>query len=488
MIFMHPIRALLTKKKQPLRITGMRFIYTLLLPAFSAYASFVVKVETVSKHYDYDCPWKAPTPRSHAGSGCLIDNRYILTNAHVIADAAYIEITLEGESTSYPCHIAHCAHDCDLAFLVADDPAFYLPGTPLTLGELPHAGDQVTALGYPMGGMELSHTQGIISRTEFQPSAYSGLPILLTQLDAAINPGNSGGPVIKDRSLVGTVCQLYMGSQNLGYMIPSPVIKRCLRDIQVHGTYQGIPSLPFAWQPLNNKDLKRYLKLDARQEGVLITHSLSSFLETDDILLKIDNTPIHSNGTFDFSPRLKLSLNYLIYGKIIDDPLSLTILREGKERTISIQLETPLLETSLVPPGILERAPHYFIHGGIVFQGVNENYLNLYEHPPHHLLNHYFYSSISDERDQLVMINTILPHPCNAGYPNMSTEIVETINDTPVRNLAHLTELIENNHMPFLIIELETGNKLIFDRAHLTESNEDILNLYGIHEDRSHDL
>lgn len=466
----------------------MKLLYLLLVPTLSSYAAFMVRVETTGKYYDYHYPWKAPTPQNYSGSGCLINEKYILTNAHVIADAAYIQVTLEGDSIAYPCRAVHIAHDCDLALLVVDDPSFYISATPLAMGELPHSGDKVTALGYPMGGYELSHTQGIVSRTEFQSSAYSALPILLTQIDAAVNPGNSGGPVLKDDLLVGVASQLWVGSQNVGYMIPIPVIKRCLRDIEVHSKYLGIPAIPFSWQPLTNKDLKKYLHLSPSQEGVLITHSYSDFLEPGDILLKIDQHPLAANGTFSFSPFLKLSLEQLIYGKIIDDPLSLTLLRDGNERALSIKLDTPLLSDDLVSPGILETSPHYFIHGGIVFQTVNENYLQTHSYPPQHLLNYHLYGFASEERDELVIINTILPHACNVGYPLMNSEIVHAINGTPVKNLLHVIELIEANQMPFLVIELESENKLIFDRAHLLEHHEEILHRYDIHEDRSYDL
>ena len=466
----------------------MKYFYLLLLPLFPTYAAFMVRIETTFKQYNHYCPWKAPTPLSCYGSGCIIKEGYILTNAHVVADAAYIEVTLEGDPISYPARVAHYAHDCDLALLVVEDPSFYDRTTPLLMGELPSAGDVVIALGYPMGGFELSHTQGIVSRTEFRDSAHSQLPILLTQIDAAINPGNSGGPVLKKNRLVGIASQLYMGSQNLGYMIPVPVIERCLRDIKAHGKYIGIPMIPFAWQPLSNKDLKRYLEVPSNQTGVLITHSGSEFLEADDILLKIDDTPIASNGTFSFSPSLKLSLEQLIYGKIIGDPLSITILRKGNERTLSIKLSVPLLSDSFISPSLLETAPLYFIHGGIVFQTVNENYLQIYEEPPHHLMAYYFDGAGPEEKDELVIINTILPHSCNTGYARMNTSIVHSINETPVRSLSHLIELVEGNQMPFLIIELESGHKLIFDRNRLIENHQEILNRYDIHEDRSHSL
>src|SRR4029077_15049312 len=102
--------------------------------------------------------------------------------------------------------------------------------TPLEIGELPNLQDVVVALGYPTGGDKLSITEGVVSRVEIIPYTQSARKLLAVQIDAAINPGNSGGPILKNGKLVGIAMQVMTNSQNIGYMIPTPVINHFLDD------------------------------------------------------------------------------------------------------------------------------------------------------------------------------------------------------------------------------------------------------------------
>ena len=74
---------------------------------------------------------------------------------------------------------------------------------------------------------------------------------LAIQIDAAINPGNSGGPVLQDGKVVGVAFQGYSGevAQNVGYMIPMPVIRRFLKDVE-DGHYDSYMDLTISYHPL----------------------------------------------------------------------------------------------------------------------------------------------------------------------------------------------------------------------------------------------
>src|SRR5690606_28571968 len=124
---------------------------------------------------------------------------------------------------------------------------------------------------------------------------------LAIQIDAAINPGNSGGPVLIDSSLAGIAFQGRSSSQNIGYMIPTTVIKNFLNDIQ-DGYYEGPVPILLSWQNLENKTLRDCYGLSDTVSGVLINdvHYCSVFrgvLQAQDILLKIDNITLHNDGT-----------------------------------------------------------------------------------------------------------------------------------------------------------------------------------------------
>ncbi|MEZ5479755.1 MAG: hypothetical protein R3E95_20450 [Thiolinea sp.] len=74
--------------------------------------------------------------------------------------------------------------------------------------------------------------KGIISRIEYIEYAHSALSFQAIQIDAAINPGNSGGPALADGKAIGVAMQVAAnGEENIGYMIPPPVIQHFLADV-----------------------------------------------------------------------------------------------------------------------------------------------------------------------------------------------------------------------------------------------------------------
>src|SRR5262249_4689183 len=147
----------------------------------------------------------------------------------------FLTVEKEGDPRKYVAQVEHIAHDCDLALLKVDDPGFFKDTKPLPIGGLPELESTVTTFGYPVGGERLSVTRGVVSRIDFRTYSHSIVDSHLTiQIDAAINPGNSGGPVMQDGYVVGVAFQGYSGdvAQNVGYMIPTPVIQHFLDDIK----------------------------------------------------------------------------------------------------------------------------------------------------------------------------------------------------------------------------------------------------------------
>ena len=80
---------------------------------------------------------------------------------------------------------------------------------------LPLLRDKVFVLGFPIGGDELSITEGVVSRIEAQSYSHSHARALAVTVDAAINSGNSGGPVVSQDTgeVVGVAFQGYAGSE-----------------------------------------------------------------------------------------------------------------------------------------------------------------------------------------------------------------------------------------------------------------------------------
>ena len=158
----------------------------------------LVRVLVTVQTPDYQFPWNPGRIGGGVGSGFIISGSRIMTNAHVVSNAKFINIDKDGDPKKYPARVVHIAHDCDLAVLTVDNNDFFSGMNELEVGDIPALHSTVTAYGYPIGGERMSVTRGVVSRVEFRTYTHSGLDSHLTvQIDAAINPGNSGGPIMQ---------------------------------------------------------------------------------------------------------------------------------------------------------------------------------------------------------------------------------------------------------------------------------------------------
>ena len=234
----------------------------------------VVRIRTISQKPNYDIPWEMKPFRASSGSGAILSGNRILTNAHVVSDARYIEVTREGDSKPYLARVAHIGNDCDLAIVEVKDPSFFENTRPLPVGGIPGLRSTVLAYGYPIGGKRIAITEGVVSRMDFQPYQHSALDShLILQIDASINPGSSGGPVVEEGKLVGIAFQSLSRGENIGYIIPTSVISRFLKDIE-DGKYDEYPELGIDYRNLFNPAFKEYCSIPNDESGVFVYNVL----------------------------------------------------------------------------------------------------------------------------------------------------------------------------------------------------------------------
>ncbi len=80
----------------------------------------IVKIYTTAKIPNYQEPWNS-SMRSSTGSGAIIEDGYILTNAHVVANQAFIEVQRYGQRKRYIAKVYAVSHQADLALLKVED-------------------------------------------------------------------------------------------------------------------------------------------------------------------------------------------------------------------------------------------------------------------------------------------------------------------------------------------------------------------------------
>lgn len=201
----------------------------------------IVKIYSTSQIPNYQEPWSS-SMRSSTGSGAIIEGGYILTNAHAVANQAFLEVQRYGQRKRYIAKVHAVSHQADLALLKVEEGAFLKGVIPLTFGNLPKVEQKIVVYGYPMGGSTLSATIGVVSRVEHHVYAHSGESFLAVQVDAAVNPGNSGGYALSDGKIVGVVMQVIKKSQNIGYLVPVSMVKHFIDDMK-DAKYDGFADI-----------------------------------------------------------------------------------------------------------------------------------------------------------------------------------------------------------------------------------------------------
>lgn len=209
-----------------------------------------------------------------SGSGIVVDGEraILITNLHVIQDAAKIEVLL-ADGRSYPARLLGYDREYDIAVLQVKEPPGKLAG--ITFGDSSRldVGQKVLAIGNPFG-LNRTLTTGIISSLDRVVKTPEGALMKgLIQTDAAINPGNSGGPLLDgDGRLIGmntAILSQSGDSAGIGFAVPINQIKRVLPDLIRLGRILR-PSLGWLLDDTDQGAMVRWVARDgpAAQAGV----------------------------------------------------------------------------------------------------------------------------------------------------------------------------------------------------------------------------
>ena len=183
------------------------------------------------------------------GSGFLLsEDGYVVTNYHVVAEAATITVVTQDAETHEAALVGRDT-TADMALLKVEGEHFQ----PVTLGSSTELaiGDMVVAIGNPLSALEATQTVGYISGKNREVSTDNNVVNML-QTDAAINSGNSGGPLFNMRGeVVGITTAKYSGTsasgasiEGLSFAIPIDDLKKSMEDLMTQGyirsAYLGI--------------------------------------------------------------------------------------------------------------------------------------------------------------------------------------------------------------------------------------------------------
>jgi S1-C subfamily serine protease len=461
----------------------------------------VVKIHAIHHTPDLLRPWTRNSPQQVKGSGVVIDGKRILTNAHVVRYASQIYVQPNQSASYVPARVEVMTPGMDLAVLKLDDEAFFDKRGALPFAEeLPRVKDSVNVYGYPTGGTELSVTQGIVSRIEYTDYYYQATGLRI-QVDAALNFGNSGGPAVSDGKLVGLVFSLIQNAQNIGYLIPVEEIQLFLNDIK-DGVYDGKPQTFDLIQTVENDALRRRLGLPKSVSGVMVAQPYNEDsaypLQEWDVITRIGDTLIDSDGKVAIRYDLRLSASYLVQKFAKNGLLPLTVYRDGKLVDIKLPVRS---KRELVIPYLLNAQPRFFIFGPLVFSQTTQDYLDRLGsqrrtsigRKPSPLVTRRYDKPDFENEELVVVASPLFPHRITRGYDDPNRAVLSEVNGILVKNLRHLVEILRDSRdeqlsFKFASAGVLTHETMVFNRADLMDATGKILEENGIRYPYSPDL
>ncbi len=279
------------------------------------------------------------TTAAASGSGFIISkDGYIVTNHHVIEDSNSITVTLyDGRTFEAKLIGSDESNDVAVLKIEADDLK------PVTLGssEALSVGDDVAAIGNPLGELTFSLTKGVVSALDRTVTTEDSVMTLI-QTDAAINSGNSGGALFNmNGEVVGITNAKYSSSgfsasvDNIGFAIPIDNVKSLIESLISTG-HAVNPYIGVGTADVGSDD-----KQDAVSEGAVIkkvyddSPAQQAGIEEGDIVTEINGSKIRSSG--ELTSAVKASAK--------GDTLVLKVYRDGSFKEITVTVGESSTET-----------------------------------------------------------------------------------------------------------------------------------------------
>lgn len=249
--------------------------------------------------------WGQPVTQAAAGSGFVISaDGYILTNYHVIDEATTIKVAFVDGKT-YDAKLVGGEEENDIAVLKIEATGL----TPVIIGDSDNlqVGEQVVAIGNPLGELTYSMTGGMVSAKDRSITMSDGTVMNMIQTDTAINNGNSGGPLFDMYGQVVGITSAKLSNSNasgeatiegLGFAIPINDVKGMVEDIIENGYVTGKPYLGITVKTIPEAVAKEYnLVQGAQVQSVDGTScAAKAGLQVGDIITGIDDAAIASSA------------------------------------------------------------------------------------------------------------------------------------------------------------------------------------------------
>ena len=280
-----------------------------------------------------------------AGSGFIISaDGYVVTNYHVIDGATKITV-VPHNGTEMVAKIVGTDSSNDVALLKVE--ATDLPYVTLGSSDALSVGDQVVAIGNPLGELNATLTVGYVSAKDRVVNT-DGTVINMLQTDAAINSGNSGGPLFDmNGNVVGITTAKYSGNsisgatiEGLGFAIPIDDITGILSDLKEYGYVTG------AYLGVYVRDVDASAQSYGLPAGAYVEETIQGYcaqkagIRAGDIIVNLGGYDVDSVTT----------LTRVLRRFEAGENISVTVYRAGKQEYLTITLDEKPVETQTTVP------------------------------------------------------------------------------------------------------------------------------------------
>ena len=455
----------------------------------SLFYNTICKIISYNVNHDWYSPFRSPFESSSIGTGFFInDQGYILTCCHVVEDSIKLEITIPSLGKNiYKAEIISISPDYDLALLKTEyeNKNNFLE---LADSDLIKQGDNVSAVGYPLGQDNLKLTSGIISGGQDH----------LIQTDAPINSGNSGGPLVNKNNKVIAVNSQKISANtadNIGYAVPINFYKILKNEFEIVKSIIYKPIFLCSFSKID-KLLLEYNNL-LESKGFLITKInencclYKAGIRNYDILLEINELEIDNFGDVKVSWNIeKINLKYLLYRFKLGEKIKIKYFSKSNkgEKEIDLILEYPKFELKKYYLNFNNTNIDYEILSGLVICNFSLNHCSSDQIMPSginkkNIMELLSYTKPEKRFKKKILLVNVLP----GSYTYSNNDIdagsfLEKINDKEITNLNELRNNlldIKNNDSKFIKLTFSDSKIIILNFNNLKEEHLKLSNDYS---------
>jgi len=461
-------------------------------PEKGAPALSVVRVNATTQPWDFFKPWSKKAPFTRRALGAVLAGNRVLVTAELVANANFVELEKAESGEKVAASVAAVDYEANLA-LIEPSSAKFLDGIrPLELTDAP-VGSHLSIWQLEGTGALLA-TSALVTTVEGARYPLDDTSLLVCRVTASLQyrEGSFTVPMARDGKLAGILMRYDPRTQG-GEAIPTPVIAHFLKDA-AGKSYGGFPRAGMECATLRDPQLRHYAGLNGNSSGVYVTAvrkdspAAAAGLKPGDVLTALNGQKIDRDGNYPDPRYGKLFFNHLISTVgYVGDRVKLSILRAGKPLDLELTLAHRPVEDYVIEPYTIDRAPRYFVLGGLVFQELSRQYLKEWgdwqKKAPERFVYYDRYQTelFQDSRKKIIILSHVLPSGNTLGYEDLNYLVVTKINNVPLNSFADIAAAVEKPVGGFHKIEFEDAPKMIYlDAAKVAEGNPALMKNYGL--------